>query len=164
MQSRAAAVLSLLVLSPLFLGPAFAAEVVTTYIGPTDTEKSKTLDFAEKDCEEECHMASLICEETMAINFTYADVSSKSAAKIIRSENQAISLVINKKEFSFFVNTLTFSEMTGSWWVDARFMADPKDLLAALEKAKDFKARAGDESMTLPVTAEFQTWASACRM
>lgn len=148
----------------LAAAPAAAEEIVTSRTEGQAEPAAKIMEvaFVVKDCEEECHVASLTCNENRSIGFVYADVPSADAARAMTGK-QEIRIEIGKKSYPFSITTFTFSEMTGSWWVDAGSFADPLELLAALGAAKSFTAVRPGGKVTLPVTEDVKSWAVQCR-
>jgi hypothetical protein len=160
---RLTSALTLVILCAL-AGPAAADKIKTSLQDHQDPapDKVSELAFVWAGCEEECHVASLTCDQYRSIGFTYADVDAAGVAKAIRGK-QEVTLAAGGKNFAFTISRMEFSEMTGTWWLDSRSQADPFELLTALSGAKSFKASRPGHSLTLPVTADLVTWAKACR-
>lgn len=149
----------------LVAGAAQAADDITTAgVGESQRSypKANEVAFVAKDCEEECHVASLLCDENRSISLVYADVDSQTAAKAITVDQQPMTLMADGKSFMFSISEMQFMEMSGTWWLTAGSYNDPFELLKALQASKTIKVTLQTQSMDLPVTADVKTWAAAC--
>jgi hypothetical protein len=139
-----------------------AADTYETVLNGEGETPASSVVFSEKGCEEECHAASLSCDDPGGISFDFADVPSQDAAAAIASERQEIAVKAGGETFAFPIDQLRFVELTGSWDVSGHLFTDRSAFTAALTKSASFKATLSSQSLTLPVTADVKTWAAAC--
>lgn len=153
----------------LMLAIAGAAQAEDKIVARVDTQKTETgttstVNFAYADCEEECHIATLICSESTAIKLVVGDVRAKDAAKAITSDGKEVVLKAGAKSFNYMVSDMQFAELTGSWWLDAHEQGSkPGEIATAIAAAKTVEMRAGGDTKVLPVDAEVKAWAKACK-
>ncbi len=134
-----------------------------TALNGDDKRPSLQVTFHES-CGEECFAASIDCDVAGGVNFTFADIEAKIAAKAMLSETRDFTVKISGVAYSFAIMKLSYGgEMYGTWLVDGQ-LADSQsaDFRGALAKAKNFKASIGSENLMLPVTKDVKTWAAAC--
>lgn len=148
-------------------GPALADDTIITGISegvPEPAYKTSSLSFIYSDCEEECVVAILSCNENRTIGFTYPDVPSEELAAALMAERQEIELTVGGKSFGFDLAEMQFAELTVAWWVDGPLRPgdDPLALLDALKAAKSFDVKLQKLHLNLPVTPDMKTWADAC--
>ena len=156
---------------PLVLAAAFAgaAQAEDKIVARVDTQKTdggttSSVNFAYANCEEECHIATLICSESTAIKLVVGDVRAADAAKAITSEGKDVVLKAGGKSFNYMVSDMQFMEMTGSWWLNAHEQgSQPGEIAAAIAAAKTVEMRAGGDKKVLPVDAGVKAWAKACK-
>ncbi len=142
---------------------ALAAEEISTSFHQQG--KGKNASYAVTffgECGAECVMAEIACESTGAVTFTYADVEAQDASKAILVEGDAVTITVSGTAHGFTITELTYTEMTGAWWVAARAGETQSEFMAALPKAKSMTAAIQSASMILPVTKDVQKWVKAC--
>lgn len=97
------------------------------------------------------------------MQFSLAGFERKQAAAMISKEKPTFVIKVGDGAYDFYVRRVVYEgEMTGDWTVDGELNGNGESLLAALAKAKSFKATVGTQSVTLPVNKEVSDWAKAC--
>lgn len=147
------------------MGQAFAARISTHVSTETkDGETSSSVTFSEASCEEECHIATLVCKATGGIGIVLADVDAKAAAKAIVQERNQLVLRVGPKAFDYVIREMDYMEMTGSWWLTADEQGSAAGEIAkAIASAKELDVQAGGKKVPLPVDKTVKAWAAACK-
>jgi hypothetical protein len=126
--------------------------------------EGKTVSYFYESCPEECQVASFTCTESASVSVVLADVEAKHAAKAMLEEQKQIVFKVGKTSFNYSIQEMTFTEMSGAWWLKGfSNEVDQKDLAPAIAGVKAFEASAGGHKVTLPVDAGVKGWAAACR-
>lgn len=156
--------LSLALIAFLSTGTMAADKIVGRLITSTeDGVTSSDINFVYASCEEECHVATLSCENA-AIGVVMADVDAAIAGKAITQENKQIVLKAGSASFDYSIYKMEFMEMTGSWWLTGLEQgSDPGAIADAIGKAETVELQAGKMKVSLPVDAVVKDWAKACR-
>ena len=144
--------------------PVGAAETYDTMLSGDAARPASHVMF-HASCGDECFAASLDCDDTGAVSFEFGDVEAKIAAAAMTRKGQDFAVKIGGASFSFVILNLKYGgEMYGTWLVTGALpgTSQAPEFTAALGKAKEFKASVGNVGLTLPVTADVKTWASAC--
>ncbi len=150
----------------LAIVPAQAASVAVTYVTELfggEKQPASRVTF-HGSCGDECYAASLVCDVDGGVNFTFADVEAKIAAKAITRKARNFTVNVNGVAYPFFITTLSYGgEMYDTWLVEGQVEnSRAADFRGALAKATHFSSSIGSVVLTLPVTADVKTWATAC--
>jgi hypothetical protein len=140
------------------------AETYETYVSTSGAgdDLENAIGF-NSSCGEECHVADMICSVGPHVRFSLTGFEAKQAASMITNAKPKFALKVGGAGFDFSVRSVAYEgEMTGDWTVDGELNGDGQGLLAALGKAKSFKATVGSQSITLPVNKDVVSWAKAC--
>jgi hypothetical protein len=124
----------------------------------------KIVSYFYESCPEECQVATFTCTETASLTVILSDIETKDAAKAMQEEERQIVFKVGPKTFNYSISEMTFTEMSGAWWLTGYSNnVDQKDLAPAIATVKTFAARAGRHSVVLPVDDAVQQWAKACK-
>jgi hypothetical protein len=154
-------------LAALLLASAARAEEELTYVtalsyGDAEHMLAARVDF-HASCGAECYAATLTCDKLSYVSFTYADVAFDVAAKAVTAGEKRFTISVGSMTQPFYIMSLRWGgEMYDTWNVEGNLQGDSAAFIAALGKAKDFKATLGGEAVTLPVTEDVKNWATAC--
>ncbi len=126
--------------------------------------EKKSIHFFYRSCEEECQVATLICDDGGTVSVQLADINAQNAAKAITEPKKQMVLKVGKKSFEFVITEMDFMEMTVSWWLTAiPDGVNMRELAPAIATAKVIEAQAGGQKVTLPIDAGVKAWAVGCK-
>ena len=146
----------------MLAAPTQAAEKITTTLNDEGTGDGATHGvYFSGSCGEECLMAGLTCNGSGSLEVQMIDIPAKEAAKSILRDNSVLVMTIGGTRHDMSVSRFSFSEMNGSWDVDAT-AGDPDAVYKGLADAKSFKLSLEKQSATLPVTSDVKAWAKSC--
>jgi hypothetical protein len=152
----------------IWAAPALAEDKIIARVSTSGTgeEAVSQVWFAYESCEEECHVATLVCQSNGNVTLTIADVAGEKAATIFGEDKQWLKLVFGKKAYPFLARELDYMEMTGSWWISGDLASDMganrDDLARSFAGAATVFAEVASQTVELPVTDEIKSWALAC--
>lgn len=154
---------ALALLTPATAG---AAEkiVADVAVETKDGVKTSVVNFNIASCEEECHVGTLVCNESTAISIVLADVDAGVAGQAITRDRDQLVLTAGAKHFDYVIRHMDYMEMTGTWWLTADEQGSgPGEIAAAIAAAKTVEMRVGKKTVALPVDASVKRWAAACK-
>jgi hypothetical protein len=147
-------------------GPASAAsKIVTSYAEPEDGGKSGYSVTFMEDCGEECQLATFSCDDVRNFIIEFTDVPAADVAKSLTAppaQERRMTLTVDKESFRFEAYQFSYTEMTGSWWVEARAGENTIKAMEAVAKAKDLQLAFVKQKHRLPVTKDVKRWATNC--
>ena len=147
----------------LFAWPAVAEDQIVSRVVPPDTlvKPVSRLIFFYEGCEEECRMATLECMSAKHIRLTLAQVPSAETAKAITDGKQRMTVSIDNRNFEFFIQGMSFSDLDESWQIEG-LLFDDGDFLEMLRDANRFDAKIQQTRAELPVDAPVKVFVKAC--
>jgi hypothetical protein len=148
------------------LDVASAADTIETSLssGTADGSKLSSLSFDFQDCEEECHFATLTCDENGHVSLELADVPTDDVVKAMQRNEDQIVVKLGTMAFDFEIQKLSFAELTTAWWVEAPlFQKGTVRFPEALATAKTIDFTTAKTPTSVAVDKNVRTWAKGCK-